>query len=56
MRCRNHAAAHNNRRLIMRTIFSALVALSLLAGVAAPAMADGYSGSATGPNNSVNLP
>jgi hypothetical protein len=43
--------------MIMRTIFSALVALSLLAGVAAPAMADGYTSPAgTGANNSVNLP
>jgi len=41
----------------MKTILSALVALSLFAGIAAPASADGFtSKEATGINNSVNLP
>jgi TolA-binding protein len=41
----------------MKTIASALIALSLMAGIAAPASADGYtSPNATGSNNSVNLP
>ena len=41
----------------MKTIASALLALSVLAGIAAPASADSYtSRNATGPNNSVNLP
>ena len=46
-----------SRRTPMKTIASTLIALSLLAGVAAPASADSYTSSnATGPNNSVNLP
>jgi hypothetical protein len=40
----------------MKTITAALLALSVLAAVAAPASADSYTGSATGANNSVNLP
>jgi hypothetical protein len=41
----------------MKTMLSALLALSVLAGIAAPASADGFtSREATGINNSVNLP
>jgi hypothetical protein len=41
----------------MKSIASALLALSLFAGIVAPAIADGFtSAQATGRNNSVNLP